>query len=379
MPVLPQRQMGCAWLQCGTETAPLPVKLSIVIVNYRVPYFLEQCLLSVQKSGQGMDMDIWVVDNNSGDGSVEYLRSRFPTVHFIANEENVGFSRANNQAIRISTGEYVLLLNPDTLIGESTLRTVVDFMDAHPHAGGLGVKMLNAHGQFLPESKRGFPSPWVSFCKLSGLNKLFPRSRRFNGYHLGYLSHDEVHHVEVLAGAFMLMRRKALDEVGLLDERFFMYGEDIDLSYRLVQGGYDNFYYPTPILHYKGESSSVTDVKYLRSFHGAMGLFFDKYYRGKLNPLAHGLINLIIQGRTQLALALRHFKQERKTETPPVMQSWHPSEGDASIYALHNHSHILVNTDEVTCDHLLATMEKVADRQHTFHLTNNVSGRIVSP
>lgn len=208
------------------------MKLSIVIVNYRVPYFLEQCLLSVRKSAQGIDTEVWVVDNNSGDGSVEYLQCRFPEVHFVANEENVGFSRANNQAIRLSKGQYVLLLNPDTLIGESTLRTVVDFMDSKPNAGGLGVKMLNGHGRFLPESKRGFPSPWVSFCKLSGLNRLFPHSSRFNRYHLSYLSRDEEHKVEVLSGAFMLMRREALDKVGLLDERFFMYGEDIDLSYQ---------------------------------------------------------------------------------------------------------------------------------------------------
>lgn len=355
------------------------MKLSIVIVNYRVPYFLEQCLLSVRKSAQGIDTEVWVVDNNSGDGSVEYLQCRFPEVHFVANEENVGFSRANNQAIRLSKGQYVLLLNPDTLIGESTLRTVVDFMDSKPNAGGLGVKMLNGHGRFLPESKRGFPSPWVSFCKLSGLNRLFPHSSRFNRYHLSYLSRDEVHKVEVLSGAFMLMRREALDKVGLLDERFFMYGEDIDLSYRLILGGYDNYYYPTPILHYKGESSSVSDVKYLRSFYGAMGLFFDKYYRNRMNPLLHGLINVVIKARTALALMLRSLRKVPAAEKPAKIFYWHLSEGEAAISAYHDRSHILINTDEVTCDRLLLTMEKLADRKHTFHLTNDTTKRVISP
>lgn len=355
------------------------MQLSIIIVNYRVPFFLEQCLLSVQKSMKGISTEIWVVDNNSKDGSVEYLRSRFPEVNYIANDENLGFSKANNQAIKQSSGKYVLLLNPDTLIGESTLNTVVKFMDTHPNAGGLGVKMLNAHGQFLPESKRGFPTPWASFCKLSGLSRLFPHSQRFNRYHQGALDRHEIHQVEVLSGAFMLMRREALDKVGLLDERFFMYGEDIDLSYRLVLGGYDNFYYPTPILHYKGESSSITDIKYLQSFHGAMGLFFDKYYRGKINMATHFLIKNVIRVRTSIAILSRHLKKTKTEEKPQKIHPWHPSAGEAAISAFHNHSDILINTDEVSCDLLLSTMEKLADREHTFHLTNNTTNRIISP
>ncbi|MDO4756796.1 MAG: glycosyltransferase family 2 protein [Parabacteroides sp.] len=266
------------------------MKLSIVIVNYNVKYFLEQCLCSVRAAIAGLEAEVFVVDNHSTDGSIEYLRPRFPEVTFIENSDNPGFAKANNQAIRISHGEYVLLLNPDTVVGEDSLRTLCYFMDEHPEAGGIGVKMLEGHGQFLPESKRSFPSPWVSFCKIFGLSKFFPNSRLFARYSLPYLDKEEIHSVEVLAGAFMLLRREALDKVGLLDEDFFMYGEDIDLSYRVVQGGYLNYYIPERLLHYKGESTKHGDIKYVKAFYGAMLIFYRKYY-----PQASWLMSLLIQ------------------------------------------------------------------------------------
>lgn len=266
------------------------MKLSIVIVNYNVKYFLEQCLCSVRAAIAGLEAEVFVVDNHSTDGSIEYLRPRFPEVTFIENSDNPGFAKANNQAIRISQGEYVLLLNPDTVVGEDSLRTLCYFMDEHPEAGGIGVKMLEGHGQFLPESKRSFPSPWVSFCKIFGLSKFFPNSRLFARYSLPYLDREEIHSVEVLAGAFMLLRREALDKVGLLDEDFFMYGEDIDLSYRVVQGGYLNYYIPERLLHYKGESTKHGDIKYVKAFYGAMLIFYRKYY-----PQASWLMSLLIQ------------------------------------------------------------------------------------
>jgi GT2 family glycosyltransferase len=253
-------------------------KLSIVIVNYNVKYFLELCLYAVRAATEALDAEVFVVDNHSTDGSVAYLRPKFPEVIFIENQDNPGFAKANNQAIRRSKGEYVLLLNPDTVIGEDGLRTLCYFMDEHPKAGALGVKMINGHGVFLPESKRSFPTPWVSFCKLFGLSKLFPRSKRFAAYSLPYLNPDLPHRVEVLSGAFMLLRRRALDETGLLDEAFFMYGEDIDLSYRMILSGYKNYYFPERILHYKGESTKKGDQSYLRAFYGAMLIFYRKYY-----------------------------------------------------------------------------------------------------
>ncbi|WP_288213143.1 glycosyltransferase family 2 protein, partial [Parabacteroides sp. CAG:2] len=255
-------------------------KLSVIIVNYNVKYFLEQCLYSVRAAVTGMDAEVFVVDNNSTDGSVEYLRPKFPEVVFIENKDNPGFAKANNQAIRQCTGEYVLLLNPDTVVGEESLRSLCFQMDEDPEIGAIGVKMLNGHGVFLPESKRAFPSPWVSFCKIFGLSKLFPNSPAFARYSLPYLDKEQTHKVEVLAGAFMLLRHEALDKVGLLDESFFMYGEDIDLSYRIVLGGYKNLYVPERILHYKGESTKHGDLRYIRAFYGAMLIFYKKYYPG---------------------------------------------------------------------------------------------------
>ena len=253
------------------------MKISVVIVNYKVKFFLEQCLHSLYKAGANTEMEVFVVDNNSGDDSVEYLRKRFPKVIFIENTKNVGFAKANNQAIRKSKGELILLLNPDTFLGESTLDEVISFMDSNPNTGAVGVKMIDATGRFLPESKRSIPTPWVSFCKVFGLSILFPNSKIFGRYSLGYLDKNSVHKIDILAGAFMLFRKDVLDEIGLLDESFFMYGEDIDISYRVIKKGYDNYYLPTSIIHYKGESTPKHSIKYVRIFYEAMDIFFKKH------------------------------------------------------------------------------------------------------
>lgn len=253
-------------------------KVTIVIVNYNVRLFLEQCLYSVQAAVSGIDAEIFVVDNNSTDGSVEYLHPKFPDVTFIENKDNPGFSKANNQALKLCQGEYILILNPDTIIGEESIRTLCFFMDEHEKAGAVGVKMLDGCGNFLPESKRSFPSPWVSFCKLFGLSKLFPNSKQFARYSLPYLNPDRQHKIDVLAGAFMFIKHETLDKTGLFDESFFMYGEDIDLSYRMKLAGYTNYYLPERILHYKGESTKHADIKYVRAFYDAMLIFYKKYY-----------------------------------------------------------------------------------------------------
>ncbi len=253
------------------------MKLSVIIVNYNVKYFLEQCLRSVLKASRNIETEIFVVDNNSSDDSIAYLTPLFPEVIFIANNDNPGFSKANNQAIELARGKYILLLNPDTVVEEDTFSNVCRFMDEHPDAGALGVKMLDGNGNFLPESKRGFPSPWNSFCKIFGLSKLFPKSPFFAKYHLRYLDENQIHEVDVLAGAFMLLRKSVLDKTGLLDETFFMYGEDIDLSYRITLAGYKNYYLPTPIIHYKGESTKK-DIKYVKIFYQSMIIFFNKHY-----------------------------------------------------------------------------------------------------
>lgn len=280
--------------------------LSIVIVNYNVKHFLEQCLHSVQRAIEGMEAEVFVVDNNSVDGSVPEIRARFPWVRLMANSENLGFSRANNQAMRQASGTYILLLNPDTVVEEDSLRKCVDFMDAHPEAGALGVKMIDGKGHFLPESKRALPTPMVSFYKMFGLSSLFPHSKRFARYHLGYLDNDQVHEIEVLAGAFMFMRKEALDQVGLLDETFFMYGEDIDLSYRITQGGYKNYYFPeTTIIHYKGESTKKGSLNYVKMFYQAMIIFTGKHFSSRKARTFSVLIQLAIYFRAALSLGKR--------------------------------------------------------------------------
>ena len=287
------------------------IKLSIVIVNYNVKYFLEQCLYSVRAATTNLDAEVFVVDNHSSDDSLAYLKPKFPEVIFIENLENVGFAKANNQAIGQAKGQYVLLLNPDTVVGEDSLRSLCYQMDEDKTIGALGVKMLNAEGHFLVESKRSFPSPWVSFCKLFGLAKLFPYSPFFSRYNLPYLNPDKPHTVEVLAGAFMLLRHEALDKVGLLDESFFMYGEDIDLSYRIAQAGYKNLYYPERLLHYKGESAKQDDKRYIEAFYGAMLIFYQKYYPNS-SALLRGLIKMAVRLKALMASVKGPSKQKKK-------------------------------------------------------------------
>lgn len=282
------------------------MKLSIIIVNYNVEHFLEQALISVYKALNGIEAEVIVVDNNSVDHSLTMLAEKFPQVRVMANKENVGFAKANNQAIRESTGEYVLLLNPDTVVEEDTFEKCLAFMDETPDAGGLGVKMVNGQGEFLPESKRGIPLPSVAFYKLFGLSKLFPHSRKFGTYHLTYLSNDEIHSVEVLSGAFMLLRRSVLDKIGLLDEDYFMYGEDIDLSYRILKGGYKNYYFPkTRIIHYKGESTKKGSLNYVHVFYKAMQIFASKHFSKNNAKLFNFLINCAIWFRASLAALKR--------------------------------------------------------------------------
>ena len=265
----------------------MALKLSVIIVNYNVKYYLDQCIRSVLRAFVLMHTpaEIIVVDNHSADGSVDYLEKRYPQmlypmVRFVRSAHNLGFARANNIAIRQSRGEYVLLLNPDTIVGEDALKASVDFMDAHEDAGAVGVRMLGAQGRRAMESRRGLPTPMVSFFKMLGFCNRWPHHRLFGKYYMGYLPWDEPCQIEVVSGAYCMLRRKALDEVGLLDEDFFMYGEDIDLSYRVLKGGYHNYYMPVDILHYKGESTQKSSFRYVHVFYEAMLIFFRKHYSG---------------------------------------------------------------------------------------------------
>jgi len=282
------------------------MKLSIIIVSYNVSSFLEDCLQSVIKASSGIDSEIIVVDNDSADNSAEMVAGNFPAVKLIRNKTNLGFSKANNQARAIAGGEYVLFLNPDTLVETNTFKVCIDFMDSHPGAGAMGVKMTDGKGRFLPESKRAVPTPMVAFYKISGLTSLFPRSKLFGRYYLGHLDKDVPQQIEVLTGAFFFARRMALDKAGWFDEAFFMYGEDIDLSCRLLQNNFTVHYHPgTSIIHYKGESTKKSTINYVLVFYRAMAIYARKHFNPPGNFMLVFLLFIAIYFRAGLSIARR--------------------------------------------------------------------------
>lgn len=387
-------------------------ELSIIIVNYNVKLLVEQCLLSVRRAVKNITAEIFVVDNNSSDGSVEYLKPKFPEITFIQNKNNPGFSKANNQAIRQAKGKYVLLLNPDTVIGENTLQNTCQFMKTHVDAGGIGVKMINASGRFLPESKRSYPSPWNSFCKMFGLSYLFPKSRCFAKYQLKYLDENQIHKVEVLSGAFMLLRQETLKKIGLLDERFFMYGEDIDLSYRIILGGYTNYYLPENIIHYKGESTRTNDITYIKTFYNAMLLFFKKYYP-RSGYVFSTIIYIAIYIRENIDLIHRSFRQNKKRkdrkrnlliitekkQQEQIVQKCHLhigksekntikfyeniNEARAQINTKSKNKHaitdIIMTTDNQSFSEIIHFMDNYPDKTVKLHLYNRENDLFISP
>jgi GT2 family glycosyltransferase len=280
--------------------------LSVIIVSYNVRFFLEQCLITVHRSLEGIDGEVIVVDNNSEDDSLRMLAEKFPEIKVLKNSKNRGFSAANNQAIKIASGKYLLLLNPDTLVGEDTFRKCIGFMDDHPDAGAAGVMMINGHGDFLPESKRSIPTPLTAFFKITRICYLFPRSGYFNRYYAGNIGAYETASVEVLSGAFMFIRKEALTRTGLLDEDFFMYGEDIDLSYRLTKAGFSNYYFPgTRIIHFKGESTDKFRINTVLNFYNAMLIFVRKHFSIGSRKWYIRMVQLAIFFRAGLSLLKR--------------------------------------------------------------------------
>lgn len=253
------------------------MELSVIIVSFNVKDYLQQCLDSVRSAVEEIESEIFVVDNNSGDGSAEMVKREFPDIKLIENKFNSGFSAANNQAIKDSYGRFILLLNPDTIVEKDTFLKCTEFMNSHPDAGAVGVRMMNGEGKFLPESKRAFPTIQTAFFKTVGLSYLFPRSSLINRYYLPQIDLTETSLTEVISGAFMFLRRDALNKSGLLDEDYFMYGEDIDLSYRLVHTGYFNYYFPgAVIVHFKGKSTPKDGYTDIRSFYKAMRIYIKK-------------------------------------------------------------------------------------------------------
>lgn len=269
--------------------------LSVIIVNYNVKYFLEQCLFSVFKAGKGIAMEVIVVDNNSTDGSAQYIQSIFTRVRYHVSQKNLGFAKACNYGLKLSLGSHILFLNPDTILPEDSLVKCIHFLDTHTNTGALGVRMLDGSGNFLKESKRGNPTVMNSFFKLSGLSSLFPGSKSLSGYHLGHLDEHQTHPVDILSGAFMMMHKRTLDLTGGFDEQFFMYGEDIDLSYRIQKAGYHNYYFPeVSIIHFKGESTAKKSFRYVMDFYKAMGIFERKHYKDSIGVVYRFFIETAI-------------------------------------------------------------------------------------
>ncbi len=307
-------------------------ELSIVIVSYNVRYFLEQCLYSVEKAAKAcaIPVEIIVVDNQSADDSVGYLQPKFPTVQFISNKENTGYARANNQGWRLAKGNIILFLNPDTIIGEESLQQSIELLKQYDNVGAVGVRMVDGGGMYLPESKRGIPTPAAAFYKLSGLIHLFPRSEKIAQYYMGHLNNQSNYEVFVLAGAYLMVRKKILEETGGFDEQFFMYGEDVDLSYRIQKAGYKNvFIGKTSIVHFKGESTRK-DIRYLKLFYHAMRLFAKKHFahQGWWLPL---LIDITIACRMGLYYLsnLLYFKINGRKRSRPVKTMVVAASGEA--------------------------------------------------
>jgi GT2 family glycosyltransferase len=337
------------------------MQLSIVVVNYNVKHFLEQCLASVRRAVVGLQAEVWVADNASSDESLAYLRPLFPEVHFVPLPQNIGFARGNNAVLPHCKGRYILFLNPDTIVAEDSLHKAMAYMDAHPNAGALGVKMIDGSGGYLPESKRGFPSPATSLYKQLGLHRWFPKSKTFARYYLGHLSPNQNQVVDVLAGAFMLVRKKVLDEVGGFDEQFFMYGEDIDLSYRITKAGYTNHYFAhTTILHFKGESAGQMGFRYNRVFYQAMQLFVKKHFSGSGTVAFRLLLYAGIVIRAWAGLVQRLISMAQKPlshqETDPLpfsVKGW-PEDRVIPPALCDAHRRIGIATQTQSRNHLLA-------------------------
>ena len=318
----------------------IQLKLSIIIVNYKVPQFLEQCLFSVYnataklKSELSFKSEIIVVDNNSEDNSVEMIKTKYPKVILIKNKDNQGFSKANNTGFKISKGNYILLLNPDTLVSEDLFTSIIPYADKNTKAGAIGVQLTDANGNFQPESKRQYPTPARSFSKLFGLANLFPNSKKFNSYINSQTDPDKIFTTEILSGAFMFIRRSAAEKTKLLDESFFMYGEDIDLSYRILQAGYENIYFgKKKVLHYKGESTKTDSHRYISVFYNAMHIFSRKHFT-KNRPV----LGIFLSSGIFLRSSLAHLFLSIKTLGKKIKYKKHNSSTTKMILIIGNES-----------------------------------------
>lgn len=304
--------------------------VSVIIVSYNVRSYLDQAIRAVKRAMAGLEVEVWVVDNASLDDSVEKIRAWHPEVQVIANADNPGFGKANNQAMVQAKGRYFFILNPDTIVQEDTLQVLVDFMDAHPECGAVGPQILDPDGRFSPTCRRAFPRPSVALWRILGLSKRFPKSKVFGQYNLTFLDENEVAEVDALSGSVMMVRAAAVlppypNAAGLFDASFFMYGEDLDWCFRIQQAGWKIFYTPqTRILHYKGESTDKNDLRYVKAFYGAMAVFMEKHFAGQYSKA----FVWAMRGAVQVRAGLAAFMQQIRKRLPAAK-----SKGEVQVYA----------------------------------------------
>lgn len=356
------------------------MQLSVIILNYNVRYFLEQCVLSVQRALEGIDAEIIVVDNNSPDDSCAMMKERFPDVMLIENKDNPGFPKGNNIGVAAAKGEYVCILNPDTIVAEDTFVKALAFAESKQGLGGVGVKLIDGTGKFLPESKRGVPTPWVAFTKISGLYKVFPLNKKFTRYYAQHLHENETGEVEVLVGAFILMKRNLYLEIGGFDEDCFMYSDDFDLSYSMILKGRKNYYYSgTTVIHYKGEST-IKDGLYMRRFRQAMQFFYAKHFRK--SPvfdlfMRMGAIAFMFakKNRKGPAIIPRHYLLLSRNERLRAVleqklgkQVMRVGDTDSLISYQHNGTEIIFDNKLFSFAEIIAFMETYKDKGFTFKI-----------
>ena len=321
------------------------MQLSIIILNYNVRYFLETCILSVQKAIENLDAEIIVIDNKSSDDSCQMMKNRFPTIKLIENLQNVGFPKGNNIGVKSAKGEYICILNPDTVVAEDTFTKVLNYIQnsqQHTKIGIIGCNLIDGTGHFLPESKRGVPTPWISFTKIFGLYKIFPKSKIFNQYYAQHLTENQTGKVAILVGAFMVMKKKFYNEIGGFDEDCFMYSDDVDLSYVAEKAGKNNIYFhETTVIHYKGEST-IKDGAYMKRFREAMNFFYRKHFKVSIFFSAFMKIGALLfsffkkfQGKTKTISKPEHYflisnSNELKLKLEKKLQN------NVSLYNLEN-------------------------------------------
>ncbi|PKP25240.1 MAG: glycosyl transferase family 2 [Bacteroidetes bacterium HGW-Bacteroidetes-2] len=353
------------------------MKLTVIILNYNVSYFLRQCILSVQEAIVGIESEIIVVDNHSQDGSCEMLSKNFPQITLIKNKENLGFSKANNQGVALAKGEYICILNPDTAVAKETFPKLLKFAEEHPDFGAIGAKLIDGTGNFLPESKRNIPKPKVAFYKMIGLKN------NKNSYYANQVEENQNAKVDILVGAFMLLKKDRYIEVGGFDEDYFMYGEDIDLSYKLLKKGYINYYFgETTVLHYKGESTNK-DKKYIQRFYGAMRVFYRKHFQK--NTIFKPLVFFGVAFAKAISMLSIHSKNYKR-EQPKIYYilsdniSFLKKLSDASGVSLKSiskssvtdggiyNSQLIFDANYISYNQIFKTMQALKNKENTFRI-----------